>query len=228
MAETTSSTTVAQPHGSTKEYDEFVAKLAKKLEENGQLILTGAPGTGKTYTAQKIAAQMIFGDCSEGSIQKLASPNYKLVQFHPGYSYSDFVEGLKPEKTDGNVTFKLRDGVFKEFCRAANTKHECVSSETLYEFLCKDENIDNCFNQLTCDGRNYISNSDTFPAILKMKEFLLQFQVEKINPDELEIRKDKDNLVVYSKNQNGNPSQPQENLTRTRDEVKLTWEIVLG
>lgn len=90
------------------EYDNLVNKLKILLEKNHNIILTGAPGTGKTYLANKIAESM---GCSENEIG--------FVQFHPSYDYTDFVEGLRPIKKDGNIGFERKDGVFKEFCKKA-------------------------------------------------------------------------------------------------------------
>ena len=59
-------------------------KIKKLLVGNHNLILTGAPGTGKTYMAKKIAEAM--------------GAEWKLVQFQPSYDYTDFVEGLRPMK----------------------------------------------------------------------------------------------------------------------------------
>lgn len=75
------------------------------LEANKNLILTGAPGTGKTYLAKAIADAM--------------GAEYEFVQFHPSYDYTDFVEGLRPTPPDknGNIGFERKDGVFKEFCK---------------------------------------------------------------------------------------------------------------
>ncbi len=76
------------------------------LLANKNLVLTGAPGTGKTYIAQAMAEEM--------------GAETKFVQFHPSYDYTDFVEGLRPvEKEDGQMGFERKDGVFKEFCRDA-------------------------------------------------------------------------------------------------------------
>ena len=76
------------------------------LTANHNIILNGAPGTGKTYLAKQIAEEM--------------GAEVKMVQFHPSYDYTDFVEGLRPIKDEkGNIGFERKDGVFKEFCRKA-------------------------------------------------------------------------------------------------------------
>lgn len=92
-----------------------VESLKKRLEICGNLIFTGAPGTGKTYLAKQIAEKMICPNELEKSEQ------FAFVQFHPSYDYTDFVEGLRPKKSNGNngVDFELMDGVFKKFCLKA-------------------------------------------------------------------------------------------------------------
>ena len=88
--------------------------LSKLLLESYNLILTGAPGTGKTFLAKEIAFAMT-GDIPD---------HVGFVQFHPSYDYTDFVEGLRPTPpADGEKTigFERKDGVFKAFCaKAAN------------------------------------------------------------------------------------------------------------
>lgn len=82
-------------------------ELKHLLKNNHNLILTGAPGTGKTYLAKQIAKEM---ECSD----------IGFVQFHPSYDYTDFVEGLRPiQDESGKVGFERKDGVFKEFCKNA-------------------------------------------------------------------------------------------------------------
>ena len=96
--------------------EDILTTISSLITEGGvrQLVLTGAPGTGKTYMAKVIADTL-----SPDHIAK--EDRYELVQFHPSYDYTDFVEGLRPvevktgEKSD--VTFKKVDGIFKQFCR---------------------------------------------------------------------------------------------------------------
>lgn len=77
------------------------------LKANKNIILHGAPGTGKTFLANKIAANM--------------DAVTDFVQFHPSYDYTDFVEGLRPYKAgdQSEIGFKRMDGVFKNFCKKA-------------------------------------------------------------------------------------------------------------
>lgn len=95
------------------------------LESNHNLILTGAPGTGKTYLAKEIAKAM---GCNDDEIG--------FVQFHPSYDYTDFVEGLRPiQDNSGSVGFERKDGVFKEFCKKAMSITKSNFDEVYSKFI---------------------------------------------------------------------------------------------
>ncbi|WGK69638.1 AAA family ATPase [Candidatus Haliotispira prima] len=94
--------------GKTWEWKDECIEL---LEANHNLVLTGAPGTGKTYLAKEIA--------------KKIGAETEFVQFHASYDYTDFVEGLRPvSKGGGEVGFERKDGTFMAFCAKAAEQPE--------------------------------------------------------------------------------------------------------
>lgn len=100
---------------------------SKILLKSKNIIFRGAPGTGKSYLAKEIAADII----SDGYTDKYTDltdeqkKQVEFVQFHPGYDYSDFVEGLRPRMNeDGSMGFELQDGVFKKFVERARKNFE--------------------------------------------------------------------------------------------------------
>ena len=81
--------------------------LAALLKNRKNVILQGAPGVGKTFTAKKLAYAMM-GEEDDSRIE--------MVQFHQNYTYEDFIMGYRPDGSD----FKLTDGIFYRFCQRAS------------------------------------------------------------------------------------------------------------
>jgi len=106
------------------EFNGYLNPYSNNLIESKNIIFRGAPGTGKTYLAKEIAADIIsngyFSDYTMLSNEQ--KKQIEFVQFHPSYDYTDFVEGLRPTKnSDGTMGFELQDGVFKKFVAKART-----------------------------------------------------------------------------------------------------------
>ena len=106
---------------------EYRNPYSQMLIESKNIIFRGAPGTGKSYLAKEIAADIISNGYYE-RLEDLTDEQKKqveFVQFHPSYDYSDFVEGLRPQiNADGSMGFTLQDGIFKKFIARARKNYE--------------------------------------------------------------------------------------------------------
>lgn len=98
--------------------------ISSLLGKKKQVILTGAPGTGKTYWAQKTVHELISRQLYKKSYVNLtenqrdavkSSEQLKIVVLHSNYGYEEFVEGLRPENVNNELVFKVKNGIFKEF-----------------------------------------------------------------------------------------------------------------
>lgn len=89
-------------------------------------ILYGPPGTGKTFRTAELAVQICDGKSPMAREEIMTryeelrkDGRINFVTFHQSYGYEDFVEGLKPESFDGQITYPVRPGVFRRICEAA-------------------------------------------------------------------------------------------------------------
>lgn len=97
---------------------ETLARWIKAIERKQQAVLYGPPGTGKTFVAERLARHL--SDRGEGF--------YEILQFHPAYSYEEFVQGIRPTtRPDGRLEYAVLPGRFIDFCRRAKQcKGRCV------------------------------------------------------------------------------------------------------
>jgi 5-methylcytosine-specific restriction protein B len=106
-------------------------RIQGALERKKQVILYGPPGTGKTYWARQAAQELAAAERhgrpfdqlnddqkAELTVGAEGSP-IQICTFHPAYGYEDFLEGYRPESTEGRLAFKLQDGIFKRLCSLA-------------------------------------------------------------------------------------------------------------
>lgn len=98
--------------------NENLNKQIELLKYKKQIILQGPPGTGKTKTAKDIAVEML----GLGNVQVLNNnEQFKLIQFHPSYTYEDFVRGIVsvPNEDGEGVLFKTENKILAEFAEKA-------------------------------------------------------------------------------------------------------------
>ncbi|MDY4675072.1 MAG: AAA family ATPase [Treponema sp.] len=142
-------------------------KYTKLLRNTHNLILTGAPGTGKTFMAKKLAEKM---GCTPDEIG--------FVQFHPSYDYTDFVEGLRPvqdESGSGQIGFERKDGVFKEFC--AGALQNLVDSRKSVDVLQHEKTINEIVEDFLNDA---VSKKTQFETITKNVFYVDSFTDRKV------------------------------------------------
>lgn len=89
----------------------FLADIVELLHDKGQVVFYGPPGTGKTYVARALADHIARGG---GVVEK--------IQFHPSYAYEDFVEGYRPQVSDGQVRYELVNGPLKRIAELAELR----------------------------------------------------------------------------------------------------------
>ena len=116
--------------------DNLVVKL---LKYKPQIILQGPPGTGKTREAKRIAKALLGlgeNDSLEGNEQ------FKLIQFHPSYSYEDFVRGIvaKPNEEGNGIIYTAENKVLAEFAREAlEAPFEPIKWEEFRNYILKEK-----------------------------------------------------------------------------------------
>ena len=122
----------------------FISHASAVLKNKKNIILQGAPGTGKTYNTAALALAIIDGTVPDRHDEVMA--RYEALRqerrigfttFHQSMDYEDFIEGIKPEHDGATVRYKIEDGIFKRMCEAARVASEVAASasDTLLDGL---------------------------------------------------------------------------------------------
>jgi len=155
--------------------------IIKLLKYKPQIILQGPPGTGKTREAKRIAKALLGlgeNDSLEGNEQ------FKLIQFHPSYSYEDFVRGIvaKPNEEGDGIIYTAENKVLAEFAeKALKALQEPIKWENFRDFLEKekkegrevyfDEGKELKYNFIQNNELRYLSRGNHNLAGIPIEEF---------------------------------------------------------
>ena len=133
------------------------------LRQKKQIILQGAPGTGKTYKTASIAVGMCNPTFTDFANHKKVMEEYdRLVNegqiafctFHQSMDYEDFVEGLKPEVKGNAVEYNVENGIFKTICEKAQTKEDADITTCIDKYLQSIKGYENKKTIPTLSGKS--------------------------------------------------------------------------
>ena len=139
--------------GEKKSSQEYKNPYSKMLLESKNIIFRGAPGTGKSYLAKQIAADIISNGFTDrySDLTDEQKRQMEFVQFHSSYDYSDFVEGIRPKMNeDGSMGFELQEGIFKRFVDKArkNLENSQKSKEKIKKEISANTVMANFFDSI--------------------------------------------------------------------------------
>ena len=162
------------------------------LKEKHNIVLQGAPGTGKTYNTAALALSMIDGlpvrdtDEDDKSFHKKVMDEYEkhlikfdeegnvagdgqigFVTFQQSMDYEDFVEGIKPKTKDGAVSYNIEDGIFKAISELAKSNFE--DSQKNKEELKSELDTKTVFERYCAKIRDELRENDSVELMAKSK-----------------------------------------------------------
>lgn len=110
--------------------DKFLSEITEILKQKKNLIIQGAPGTGKTYRTAEIAVALCNGldnvpdtrfDLMNEYKSLLEEGRVVFTTFHQSMDYEEFIEGIKPETSGEKIEYNVKNGLFKQICERAKT-----------------------------------------------------------------------------------------------------------
>ncbi len=136
------------------------------LEYKKQIILQGPPGTGKTFTAKDIAFQIVFDKPIDETNRKDElklledSEQFELIQFHPAYTYEDFVRGIVVESAGGSnaPTYTTKNKILAEMAQKALENKQ--NSEKDIELIKSEANFETLFDDFVASIEEELEKND--------------------------------------------------------------------
>ena len=172
--------------------NKLLTSCKELLQNKKNVILQGAPGTGKTYNTAALALSMIDGlpvrdaDEDDKSFHKKVMDEYEkhlikfdeegnvagdgqigFVTFHQSMDYEDFVEGIKPKTKDGAVSYNIEDGIFKAISELAKSNFE--DSQKNKEELKSELDAKTVFERYCAKIRDELRENDSVELMAKSK-----------------------------------------------------------
>ena len=197
---------------STSSMNTFISKAKSVLENKKNIILQGAPGTGKTYNTAALALSVLgINDIDLENHYEVMQKYDSLIgsqifftTFHQSMDYEDFIEGIKPRiqtDEDGNptgiITYEPEDGIFKNACSSVSTDENYNIIEWIEDFIQKIKGFENKVEIPTMTGRSsfYAWWKDGNKTISTRSKNSTYSAGEERSPAPLNIQKIKDQAI---------------------------------
>ncbi|WP_150463706.1 McrB family protein [Francisella sp. XLW-1] len=157
-------------------FNDMLENAKTILTDKKQIILYGPAGTGKTYNTKNIIVNHAFDNVDEDKIDERYKElqdqgRVEFVTFHQSFAYEDFIEGIKPnlnEEVEGNISYKVENGIFKELCEKA--KENYINSFKSTQQVNHEQQIKQKFISFVNDS---IENEREFSKTQKNKTFTI-------------------------------------------------------
>lgn len=152
-----------------------IQEMINLVGKKKNIILQGAPGTGKTYSMAELALRLM-GDVKAYTNHVELTKAYEkmheagqieFVTFHQSMDYEDFIEGLKPEiMPNDEVIYKIEDGIFKKICLKA-------SSDAFTDMV---DNFEECWEKIVADVDE--NGKKGIETLSKKREFYIEVNLD--------------------------------------------------
>lgn len=150
--------------------NDFISQTIKILKYKHQIILQAPPGTGKTHSAKEIAKRLIG--------EEYFKEQCKIIQFHPAYSYEDFVRGIVADTEDGQVTYSVQNKLLANFAEEAHQNY--IDSQKAIQQISEEQRLNAQFNDFVESLLLQLQEEDNKPLQLTENVYILDVEEDAI------------------------------------------------